>query len=52
MDGPDQFNIIKSSDGFNIDSKDLTPMAADILKIEFLNPGTILVDGRGAIQIS
>ncbi|MDB3932080.1 hypothetical protein N9374_03280 [Candidatus Pelagibacter sp.] len=50
LDGPDQFNIIKSNDGFNIDSKDLTPMAADILKIEFfLNPGTIvLVDGRGA----
>lgn len=50
LDGPDQFNIIKSSDGFNIDSKDLTPMAADILKIEFfLNPGTIiLADGRGA----
>lgn len=50
LDGPDQFNIINSSDGFNIDSKDLTPMSADILKIEFfLNPGTIiLVDGRGA----
>ena len=49
LDGPDQFNIISEKDSFNIDSKDLTPMAADILKIEFfLNPGTIiLVDGRG-----
>lgn len=50
LDGPDQFNIINSDDGYNIDDKDLTPMAADILKIEFfLNPGTIiLIDGRGA----
>lgn len=50
LDGPDQFNIYKSKSGYNIDSKDLTPMAADILKIEFfLNPGTIiLIDGRGA----
>ena len=35
LDGPDQFNIINSDDGYNIDDKDLTPMAADILKIEF-----------------
>ena len=51
LDGPDQFNIIKSSDGFNIDSKDLTPMAADILKIEFffnLIQEYIIFDGRGA----
>ena len=50
LDGPDQFNIYKSKDGYNINNKDLTPMSADILKIEFfLNPGTIiLIDGRGA----
>ena len=47
LDGPDQFKII-GHDKFNINHKDLAPMAADILKIEFfLNPGTIiLIDGR------
>ena len=47
LDGPDQFKIT-SNKKFNIDHKDLVPMAADILKIEFfLNPGTIiLIDGR------
>tara|TARA_A100001011_G_scaffold394094_1_gene485631 strand:+ start:603 stop:1388 length:786 start_codon:yes stop_codon:yes gene_type:complete len=47
LDGPDQFKI-SSNKKFNINHKDLAPMAADILKIEFfLNPGTIiLIDGR------
>ena len=50
IDGPDQYSINKGEDSFNIDATDLTPMSADILKIEyFLNPGTIiLIDGRGA----
>ena len=48
LDGPDQFNIIKKINNFSTANKDLIPMSADILKIEFyLIPGTIvLVDGR------
>ncbi len=50
IDGPDQYKLTASKDTFNIDRTDLTPMSADVLKIEFfLNPGTIiLIDGRGA----
>lgn len=50
LDGPDQYSIERGEDSFNINVTDLTPMSADILKIEyFLNPGTIiLIDGRGA----
>ena len=48
LDGPDQFNIVNKVNNFSSANKDLVPMSADILKIEFyLMPGTIiLVDGR------
>jgi hypothetical protein len=48
LDAPDQFNIKKSVNGFNLDHLDLVPMSCDILKFEhFLNPQTILIiDGR------
>ena len=50
LDGPDQFNIKGSINGFNIDKNDLMPMTCDLLKIEhFLKPGTIIVvDGRAS----
>ena len=50
LDGPDQYNIKKSSNNFTTAHPDLMPMVADILKMEyFLLPGTImLIDGRGA----
>ena len=50
LDGPDQYNIKKSSNNFSTAHPDLMPMVADILKMEyFLLPGTIiLIDGRGA----
>ena len=48
LDGPDQFNITNKVNNFSSANKDLIPMSADILKIEFyLMPGTIiLIDGR------
>jgi len=50
LDGPDQFNIKGTVNGFNIDKNDLMPMTCDLLKIEhFLKPGTIIVvDGRAS----
>ena len=50
LDGPEQYSIVGSINGFNMNHKDITPMTSDILKIEyFLIPGTIIVvDGRGA----
>ena len=50
LDGPDQFDIKGTVNGFNIDKNDLMPMTCDILKIEhFLKPGTIIVvDGRAS----
>ena len=48
LDGPGLFYIINKINNFSTANKDLVPMSADILKIEFyLMPGTIvLVDGR------
>ena len=50
LDGPEQFNVKGSINGFTTAHKDMMPMVSDILKIEyFLTPGTIiLTDGRGA----
>lgn len=50
LDGPDQFKVKKKINGISTNHKDMMPMSADILKIEyFLTPGTIiLVDGRSA----
>ncbi len=50
LDGPEQYAIGGSINGFNMNHKDIVPMTCDILRLEyFLIPGTILiVDGRGA----
>ena len=50
LDGPEQFNVKGTINGFSTAHKDLMPMVSDVLKIEyFLTPGTIiLTDGRGA----
>ena len=50
LDGPDQFNVKKDVNGISTRHKDMMPMAADILKLEyFYTPGTIIVcDGRAA----
>ena len=50
LDGPDQFNVKKDINGISTRHKDMMPMVADILKLEyFYTPGTIIVcDGRAA----
>jgi len=50
LDGPDQYAVKDSINGFHISDPARMPMSADILGFEFfLNPGTlILVDGRTA----
>ena len=49
LDGPDQFKIKGKINNFNLNHEDFMPMVSDLLKIEFLKPGTILVvDGRSA----
>lgn len=50
LDGPEQFSVKGSINGFHTRHKDMMPMVSDILNIEnFLTPGTIIVtDGRGA----
>ncbi len=50
LDGPDQFEVKGNINGIHTRHKDMMPMSADILKIEYyLTPGTIIVvDGRSA----
>jgi hypothetical protein len=50
LDGPDQFSVEGTINGWSTRHKDMMPMACDILKIEhFLTPKTIIVvDGRAA----
>ena len=50
LDGPSQYAVKKSLDGFNLNNISRFPMSADILFLEyFLEPGTfIVVDGRTA----
>ena len=50
LDGPEQYEIGGSINGFKMNHLDIPPMTCDILKFEyFLIPGTIIVvDGRGA----
>jgi len=50
LDGPEQFAVKGSINGFHTRHKDMMPMVSDILYIEnFLTPGTIIItDGRGA----